>query len=63
MLEPPTRPLTAERDELLRHVDQRRESMRREHGSPAKGAMARPVRGGFCQCARCERVRRRIGDI
>ena len=63
MLEPPTRPLTEERDELLRRVDQRRELMRREHGSPAKSAMARPVRGGFCQCARCESVRRRTGDL
>lgn len=62
MLEPPPQPLTAKRDELFRRVDEGRESMRREHRSPDKGAMVRPMRDGFCQCARCQSVRKRIGD-
>jgi len=65
MFEPPKRGLNAERDELARHVDRRRDWMRREHGmSPDKSAMVRPIRDGFCRCAHCESVRRRIdGDI
>ena len=62
MFELPKRQLTAESGELLLRVDGRQEWMRREHGtSPDKGAMVRPIREGFCRCARCESVRRRIG--